>query len=132
MHFKSACAVAERGLRVERQSARGLFLVHDGFQFVVNDREPNEAERNARDWRPEVATNNGREYTDDQLILVLSTAPTKANAVLLAPVLGRSPAGIEWIWRCASLSQNYVRRRWATNAFVAQVRRVAKSIEWVS
>jgi hypothetical protein len=76
-------------------------------------------------------TKKGQEYSDAELALILSIAPTKRNAKRLADAFDRTPKAIEWIWSLASRTGKKVRSNWPSNKFVQQVRIAAKSAGWV-
>jgi len=76
-------------------------------------------------------TKKGQEYSDAELSLVFSIAPTKRNAKKLAEALRRTPDAIGWIWSLASRTDKEIKSAWPGNKFVQQVRNIAKSSGWV-
>ena len=76
--------------------------------------------------------NKGKPWTDDQLRVILSYAPTEANTVLLARAFGRGYGSIEQIFRWAGQSEKRIQEERGDNAFIQQVLRVRKEIRWRS
>jgi hypothetical protein len=76
--------------------------------------------------------NKGKPWTDDQLRLVLSYAPTEENTILLAQAFGRGYGSIEQIFRWAGQSGRRIEEERADNAFIQQVLRIRKEIRWRS
>ena len=76
--------------------------------------------------------NKGKPWTDDQLRVVLSYAPTEENTVLLARAFGRGYGGIEQIFRWAGQSEKRINEERGDNAFIQQVLRIRKEIRWRS
>ena len=76
--------------------------------------------------------NKGKPWTDDQLRVVLSYAPTEENTVLLARAFGRGYGSIEQIFRWADQSERRIDDERADNAFIQQVLRIRKEVRWRS
>lgn len=76
--------------------------------------------------------NKGKPWTDDQLRVVLSHAPTEENTVLLARAFGRGYGSIEQIFRWAGQSTRRIEEERGDNAFIQQVLRIRKEIRWRS
>ena len=76
--------------------------------------------------------NKGKPWTDDQLRVVLSYAPTEENTVLLARAFGRGYGSIEQIFRWAGQSERRIEDERSDNAFIQQVLRIRKEIRWRS
>jgi hypothetical protein len=76
--------------------------------------------------------NKGKPWTDDQLRVVLSFAPTEENTVLLARAFGRGYGSIEQIFRWAGQSEKRIGEERGENAFIQQVLRIRKEIRWRS
>lgn len=76
-------------------------------------------------------SNKGKEWTDDELRIVLSFSPTKANCLFLAKAFKRGYGSIEQIFRWASTSDKVINDKGrADDKFIQQVKRVAKEIGW--
>jgi hypothetical protein len=76
-------------------------------------------------------SNKGKEWTDDELRIVLSLSPTKANCLFLAKAFKRGYGSIEQIFRWASTSDKDINNKGrADDKFIQQVKRVAKEIGW--
>lgn len=73
-------------------------------------------------------------YHDDELIVILSDAPTKANTVKHAARFQRTPGAIEQIYRWAMTPPSQVNARGRENdKFQRQIRRIAKKrLGWLS
>jgi hypothetical protein len=73
-------------------------------------------------------------YSDEDLIAILSDAPTRANAIKHAARFERTPAAIEMIYKWAMTSPSTIKKRGRTDhAFVSQIRRIAKNrVGWLS
>lgn len=69
-------------------------------------------------------------WTDDQLRVVLSDAPTKENCLKHARAFARGYGAIEQIYRWAATTDKQVKTKRPDDAFVAQIKRVAKELGW--
>jgi hypothetical protein len=76
--------------------------------------------------------NKGKPWTDDQLRVVLSYAPTEENTILLARAFGRGYGSIKQIFRWAGQSERRIEEERGDDAFIQQVRRIRKEIRWRS
>lgn len=76
-------------------------------------------------------SNKGKPWTDDELKVILSFAPTKENCLLLARAFKRGYGSIEQIFRWATTDsttiKNSVRK---DDAFIAQIKRIYKELGW--
>jgi predicted RNA polymerase sigma factor len=79
-------------------------------------------------YRPE---NQGQPYTDDEMRLILSCAPTRANAQRLAVTLKRRPGAIEQIYRWAGQSNARIASARGRNKFIRQIQRIRKELGWL-
>lgn len=76
-------------------------------------------------------SNKGKEWSDDELRIVLSFSPTKANCLFLAKAFKRGYGSIEQIFRWASTSDKVISDKGrADDKFIQQVKRVSKEIGW--
>ena len=73
-------------------------------------------------------------YSDDDLIVILSDAPTRANAIKHAARFQRSAGAIENIYRWAMMPKGAIKERGREeHAFMLQIRRIAKErVGWLS
>jgi hypothetical protein len=80
------------------------------------------------------AVKAGQEYSDDDLITILSDAPTRANAIKHAARFQRTNAAIELIYKWAMSAPSVIDERGrGDDAFIQQIRRVAKQrVGWLS
>jgi hypothetical protein len=76
--------------------------------------------------------NKGEPWTDDQLRVVLSYAPTAQNTMMLARAFGRGYGSIEQIFRWAGQSERRIQEERGEHAFVQQVLRIRKELRWRS
>lgn len=73
----------------------------------------------------------GDPWTDDELRVVLSDAPTKANCLKHALAFKRGYGAIEQIYRWAAAEYKEIKQKGRQHdAFIQQVKRVAKSLGW--
>ncbi len=80
-----------------------------------------------KDW---VEANRGKPWSDDALRVILQMAPTHENIVRLALAFGRSVGAIELIYRWAATPDKVVRLKRPDDAFIAQIKRIAKEVGW--
>lgn len=77
-----------------------------------------------------VKPNRGGSWTDEELRVVLSDAPTKSNCVKYAKIFGRGYGSIEQIYRWASTDDQTVKEKRPDDAFVLHVKTIAKELGW--
>lgn len=76
-------------------------------------------------------SNKGKSWTDDELRVILSFAPTKENCLLLAKAFKRGYGSIEQIFRWATTNMKMIKNSDRINdAFVLQVKRIYKELGW--
>lgn len=86
-----------------------------------------------REWEREQGwdeTKKGKAWTDDELRVVLSDAPTKENCLKHARAFSRGYGAIEQIYRWAATSDKKIKKKRPDDAFIAQIKRVAKQLGW--
>lgn len=76
--------------------------------------------------------NKGKPWTDDELRLVLSFAPTKANTLHLAKALRRGYGSVEQIFRWAAQSRQRIINERPDDSFVQQILRIRGEVGWRS
>ncbi|AVK86821.1 hypothetical protein C3943_26795 [Lysinibacillus sp. B2A1] len=75
--------------------------------------------------------NKGKEWTDEELRVVLSFSPSKENCLKLAKAFKRGYGSIEQIFRWASTSDKAIEDKGRKqDKFINQVKRVAKEVGW--
>lgn len=74
--------------------------------------------------------NKGKPWTDDQLRVVLSDAPTRENCLKHARALGRGYGSIEQVYRWASTPDKVVKEGRGDHKFVAQIKQIARELVW--
>ena len=75
-------------------------------------------------------SNKGKSWTDEELRVVFQHAPTKENCLLLARAFRRGYGSIEQIFRWAAASGPDVAAKRPDDAFVQQIKKVAKQVGW--
>lgn len=75
-------------------------------------------------------SNTRKSWTDDELRVVLSDAPTKENCLKHARAFKRGYGSIEQIYRWAASTRGEVKAKRPNDAFIRQVQRVAKRLGW--
>lgn len=86
-----------------------------------------------RDWEVEKGwseNQKGEPWTDDELRAVLSDAPTKENCLKHARAFHRGYGAIEQIYRWAATPEPEIRRKRPDDAFITQIKKVAKQLGW--
>jgi len=79
-------------------------------------------EKEIMNWE---TSNSGNPWTDDELRLILSLAPTKYNCILLAKAFRRGLGSIQQIYRWANTSKKTIAQgQHCNNAFVKQIKRI--------
>lgn len=75
--------------------------------------------------------NKGASWSDAQLKVVLSDAPTQENCVKHATAFGRGYGSIEEIYRWAATDAKTIKAKGRdADAFIIQVKRIAKELGW--
>ncbi len=73
-----------------------------------------------------------KRWTDDELFLVLTHAPTKANVTYLAHSLDRTPGSIAMVFRWAQQSQKTIdKEKRRISLFLNRIKQTAKLVGWV-
>ena len=70
--------------------------------------------------------NSRKPWKDEELMIILNDAPTVENCVKYARIFGRGYGSIEQIYRWAATSMKDIQSKREDDAFVKQVKRVAK------
>jgi len=76
--------------------------------------------------------NKGQPWTDDEIRLVLSMAPTSENICTLARAFKRGHGSIEQVFRWAGQSPDRIQSERSDDAFVQRIERIRKEIGWRS
>jgi hypothetical protein len=76
------------------------------------------------------SSNKGNSWTDEELRLVLKTAPTKENCLMLARTFRRGYGSIEQIFRWAAEDQATINKNRPDDSFIKQIKRIAKEVGW--
>lgn len=86
-----------------------------------------------REWEVDKGwdeSRKGQSWTDDELRVVLSDAPTKENCLKHARGFNRGYGAIEQIYRWAATTDAEVKRKRPDDEFIAQIKRVSKQLGW--
>ncbi len=75
--------------------------------------------------------NKGKSWSDAELAVILSDAPTKSNCEKYAQAFKRGLGSIEQIYRWAMTSKKDIKRKRGDEKFVNQVKRISKKVGWV-
>ena len=109
-------------------------VLSDGrFEGIPPDRRASLAVEFVWQWAAVQRTeepNKGRPWSDESLRVILQEAPTHSNIVKLARAFGRGVGAIEQIYRWAATPDKVVKRKRPDDAFIAQIKRIAKEIGW--
>lgn len=73
-------------------------------------------------------TNKGKKWTDEELKIILSDAPTKENCVRYAKLFKRGYGSIEQIYRWSTTAKSDMDDRRKEDAFVLQIKRIVKEL----
>lgn len=76
------------------------------------------------------SSNKGKPWSDEELRVILKTSPTKENCMLLARAFRRGYGSIEQIFRWAAEDQTTINQTRPDDAFIKQIKRIAKEIGW--
>lgn len=106
---------------IERHAEVGAADLRRVFAEVMREFETE------RGWSE---SNHGNSWTDEALVVVLSDAPTKENSLKHAKAFSRGYGAIEKIYRWAATTDADIERKRPDDAFVQQVKKVAKSLGW--
>jgi|SRR3990172_1618348 len=74
--------------------------------------------------------NSYREWSDEELSIVLADAPTKRNAVRYARAFGRGFGSVMQIYQWAATKTKEIKRKRGDDKFVNQIKRVSKLVGW--
>ena len=94
-----------------------MVLVHN---LLVDYEKENETKRDI--------TNKGEKWTDEELKIILSAAPTKENCIKYARLFKRGYGSIEQIYRWSVTPKKNMSDERKEDSFVQQVKRIAKEL----
>lgn len=72
--------------------------------------------------------NKGKAWTDEELKIILSDAPSKSNCLKYAKLFHRGYGSIEQIYRWSTTSQRDIEDVRPDDKFVAQIKRIVKEL----
>jgi hypothetical protein len=104
-----------------RSSGLGIGEVRRIFAKVIVDYESEIG------WEED---NKGQPWTDAELRVVLSDAPTKENCIKYAKAFKRGYGAIEQIYRWAATPENVIKEKGLDDSFRLSVKRIAKELGW--
>lgn len=73
-------------------------------------------------------SNKGQKWTDEELKVILSDAPTKTNCVKYARLFKRGYGSIEQIYRCSTTAKVDMSDERKKDSFILQIKKVAKEL----
>ena len=73
-------------------------------------------------------SNKGKKWTDEELKIILSDAPSKSNCLKYAKLFRRGYGSIEQIYRWSTTTQQDVDEIRPDDKFISQIKRVAKEL----
>lgn len=94
-----------------------MILVHN---LLVDYEKDNEEKRDT--------SNKGSKWTDEELKIILSDAPTKENCVKYARLFKRGYGSIEQIYRWSVTTTKKLTDERKSDSFILQVKRIAKEL----
>ena len=89
-------------------------------KLLVDFQKENEEKRDT--------SNKGKEWTDEQLKIILSDAASASNCMKYAKIFHRGYGSIEQIYRWSTTPQKDVDKKRGDDKFVLQVKRIAKEL----
>lgn len=95
-----------------------MTLVHS---LLVDYEKDNEEKRDI--------SNKGCKWTDEELKIILSDAPTKENCIKYARLFKRGYGSIEQIYRWSVTTTKEMSEERKNDSFIIQVKRIAKELE---
>ncbi len=112
----------------------------DGFLNVMNSQRGTntqeirrvfeEAMRECEIERGWDESNSRRSWTDDELRVILSDAPTKENCLKHARAFKRGYGAVEQIYRWAAAPLDRIEEIRPDDVFIKQIKRVARRLGW--
>ena len=94
-----------------------MVLVHN---LLVDYEKENEDKRDT--------SNKGEKWTDEELKVILSDAPTKENCVKYAKLFRRGYGSIEQIYRWSTTAKSDMSDERKEDSFIIQIKKVAKEL----
>jgi hypothetical protein len=94
-----------------------MILVHN---LLVDYEKENEGKRDI--------TNKGAKWTDEELKVILSDAPTKENCVKYARLFKRGYGSVEQIYRWSGVAKKDMPDERKEDSFIQQIKTVAKEL----
>lgn len=73
-------------------------------------------------------SNKGEKWTDEQLKIILSDAPSKQNCIKYAVLFKRGYGSIEQIYRWSTTPYQDLSERRKKDSFIQQIKRIAKEL----
>lgn len=73
-------------------------------------------------------SNKGQKWTDEELKIILSDAPTKENCVKYAKLFKRGYGSIEQIYRWSTTAKTDMDDKRREDAFIKQIKRIVKEL----
>lgn len=108
-------------------------LLNESIEGMTFDEQMQYVEKLTIDFQREHeekrdTSNKGKEWTDEELKIILSDAATKSNCMKYAKLFRRGYGSIEQIYRWATTTQQEVERKRPDDKFVLQIKRIVKEL----
>lgn len=112
-----------------------LTLLASSVDGLSDDEKPALVRRVVTEFEKEQTwdqSNARAPWSDDELRVVLSRAPTHENTLRLAKAFKRGYGSIEQIYRWAGQSEKRIADARADDAFIQRIKRIRKELGWRS
>ena len=90
------------------------------YSLLIDYEKENEEQRDI--------SNKGEKWTDEELKIILTSAPTKENCIKYAKLFKRGYGSIEQIYRWAVTPKKNMSEERKADSFVQQVKKIAKEV----
>lgn len=90
------------------------------YNLLVDYEKENECKRDT--------ANKGEKWTDEEMKVILSDAPTKSNCLKYAKLFKRGYGSIEQIYRWSTTAESDMSDERRNDSFIMQIKRVAKEL----
>lgn len=123
-----------KSMKKKEYKDRLIELLNEGIEELTTDQVIHKTKLLIFEYEKKQAystENKGRPWTDEELRVVLSFAPTKENILKLAKGFKRSYGSIEQIFRWAVTTDvEIINKGREDDSFIKQIRRLYKEMGW--
>lgn len=88
--------------------------------IIIDFEKENESQRDI--------SNKGKSWTDEELKIILTDAPSKYNCLKYAKIFKRGYGSIEQIYKWAMTTNKEIQEKRGNDTFIKQIKKVAKEI----